>query len=117
MNVFEILKAKIKAKLHEPSYQHTGEDYYTGLCDAEGIILDVEQEYNNGWIPCSERLPIYNDEYNVTVGVASEFGYYETVTTLRFARVIGEYEKWVIPNGMAYEVIAWQPLPEIYREV
>ena len=25
--------------------------------DAKNIVEEVAEEYNNGWIPCSERLP------------------------------------------------------------
>lgn len=66
------------------------------------------------WIPCEVDLPKHTDEYNVTVGVASEFGYYEKVTTLRFVRIEGEEPSWVIPDGV-YRVIAWCNLPEPYK--
>lgn len=116
MNVFEILKAKIKAKLHEPPYQHTGEDYYTGLCDAEGIILDVEQEYNNGWIDCTKELPPQpspNPEFENK--------------PLEIYMVSVKYSKYPFRafwNGKIFtdgfskiDPIAWQPLPESYKGV
>lgn len=68
------------------------------------------------WIPVEKELPKYNDEYNVTVGVASEFGYFEKVTTLRYRIVKGEEAKWILPTHDVYTVIAWQPLPQTYRE-
>lgn len=115
MNAFDVLREK----LNEYKRKHRGADgHYTSVTNAIiSIVNEVEQEYNNGWIPCSERLPEYTDEYNVTVGVASEFGYYEKVTTLRFQRVAGELTKWIVPNDTVYVVIAWKPLPEQYKGV
>lgn len=64
------------------------------------------------WISVKDELPKYTDEYNVTVGVPSEFGYFEKVTTLRFERIKGKEPRWVIPNNKIYNVIAWMPLPQ-----
>lgn len=68
------------------------------------------------WIRCDEKLPQYTDEYNVTVGVASEFGYFEKVTTLRFERIKGKEPKWITHKNEVYRVIAWMPLPSPYKE-
>lgn len=73
--------------------------------------------YVEEWIPCDEKLPLYTNEYNVTVGVASEFGYFEKVTTLRFENIEGREARWVIPKGEIYRVIAWTPLPSAYKEL
>ena len=75
---------------------------------------------NNGvtvqeWISVDDRLPQYTDEYNVTVGVPSEFGYFETVKTIRFERIKGKEPRWVIPKNEIYNVIAWMKLPEKYQ--
>ena len=67
------------------------------------------------WISVDERLPQYTDEYNVTVGVPSEFGYFETVKTIRFERIKGKEPRWVIPKNEIYNVIAWMKLPEKYQ--
>lgn len=68
----------------------------------------------NKWTPCNEGLPQYTDEYNVTVSVSSEFGYFEKVTTLRFERVRGREPQWIMPKNEFYYVIAWMPLPKPY---
>ncbi len=83
----------------------------------EETVFDIidKQPKVGEWIPCSE-LPQYTGEYNVTVGIASEFGYYEKVTTLRFERIKGEEPRWVIPDRLVYRVIAWMPLPKPYQE-
>ena len=71
--------------------------------------------YNNGWIPCSERLPDVPEgiedsecpEFNVTIKGA------ELATTLKYA----PDGTWFNDDGEIYNVIAWQPLPEPYKEV
>ena len=67
------------------------------------------------WIPVDDRLPKYTDEYNVTVGVLSEFGYFEKVKTLRFERIKGKEPRWVIPKNEICNVIAWMELPKKYQ--
>ena len=67
------------------------------------------------WISVEDRLPQYTDEYNVTVGVPSEFGYFEKVKTLRFERIKGKEPRWVIPKNEIYNVIAWMELPKKYQ--
>ena len=86
-------------------------DTYEGQADyliAHGVTV---QE----WISVEDRLPQYTDEYNVTVGVASEFGYFEKVKTLRFERINGKEPRWVIPKNEIYNVIAWMELPKKYQ--
>ena len=67
------------------------------------------------WISVDDRLPQYTDEYNVTVGVPNEFGYFEKVKTLRFERIKGKEPRWVIPKNEIYNVIAWMELPKKYQ--
>ena len=78
------------------------------------IVQEVAEEYKDGWIPCSERLPeshnITDDfecpEYNVTIKGAKES------TTLKYS----SDKTWFDENGNCYEVIAWQPLPDTYND-
>lgn len=89
--------------------------------DLREIVNQLAEEYKvsempTGWISVSERLPEYTDEYNVTVDVASEFGCYRTVKTLRFERIEGKEPKWVMPQDEVYRVIAWCELPAPYTE-
>ena len=96
------------------------DEYANGMSDGfeEAIknVNELAEEYKGGWIPVSERLPEYTDEYNVTVDAASEFGCYRTVKTFRFERIEGKEPKWVIPQDEVYRVIAWMPLPAPYTE-
>ncbi len=73
----------------------------------ELLLADLEQdEKENGWIPCSERLP--ENGTNVIVSFSSG-----TVTELRYVangifHGIYEYSTKVI--------VAWRPLPDPYKE-
>ena len=91
-------------------------------CDqkVEGLADDVMHIISNAateqeWIPVDDRLPQYTGEYNVTVGVPNEFGYFEKVKTLRFERIKGKEPRWVIPKNEIYNVIAWMELPKKYQ--
>ena len=92
------------------------EDYFrckmSGIADAIEIVKQAA-EYNNGWIPCSERLPdvpegIEDDEcpeFNVTIKGADQ------AATLKCA----SDGTWFDDLGYTYDVIAWQPLPDTYQ--
>ena len=82
--------------------------YIADILIAHGVTV---QE----WISVDDGLPQYTDEYNVTVGVPSEFGYFEKVKTLRFERIKGKEPRWVIPKNEIYNVIAWMELPKKYQ--
>lgn len=75
--------------------------------DAADMIEKLAEEYNQGWIPCSERLP-------------EDDGYY-LVTRLGGNGIevdISEYEHgYMYNNGFhkVFQVTAWMPLPEPYK--
>lgn len=86
--------------------------------NAIDIINQVEAEYNNGWIPCSERVPEKFDSVLVScegsvVGGTHEGEKCEFVATgYMFSK-----DHWQIQghNDVKYiKVIAWQPLTELY---
>ena len=91
-----------------------GMDCFICVMDkAKQIVQEVAEEYNNGWIPCSERFPEYYGDYLVWCTDIRKSKYYEIV----------EYEPsngWIgdIPQAVEgkYSVIAWQPLPEPFKE-
>ena len=74
------------------------------------IVGDIRKHMNDGWIPVEERMPEapeMEDEYpefNVMIEGA------KTPTTLQYSHD----GVWVDDYGNAYNVIAWQPLPEPY---
>lgn len=84
--------------------------------EVEAIHRVVERaKYNNGWIPCSERLPNRTDlfqtsEYTVTMRFVKNR--YKGIPFTSHASFDFESKRWLVKE---YEVIAWQPLPEPYR--
>lgn len=81
------------------------------------IVQEVAEEYNGGWIPCSERLPskeefiksyigkMYGAEFIVMIEGANK------PTTLYYT-LDG---MWKDDYGEFHKVIAWQLLPESYK--
>lgn len=79
------------------------------------IVKEVAEEYNGGWIPCSERLPEPNQKVIVT--------YMDRYIGGSYGVCEGQYvyilNSWDISDYMSdddFEVLAWQPLPEPYKD-
>ena len=100
-------------------------------CVAENaieIVQEVAEEYNGGWIACSERLPEESGYYLVTYHDWSDGNFlpkYDDTYVRRLHYQISEhFVGWNYPknvddraeNDCHKEVIAWQPLPEPYKE-
>ena len=102
------IRGKLIEILRKPIFPHELVDPTEAIAD---YLLDSGVTVQE-WISVDDRLPQYTDEYNVTVGVASEFGYFEKVKTLRFERIKGKEPRWVIPKNEIYNVIAWMELPK-----
>ena len=43
-----LLNAKLSELGDEPAYQHTGEDYYVGICSAESAVWDIAEKMKKG---------------------------------------------------------------------
>jgi hypothetical protein len=74
------------------------------------IVSEVEAEYGNEWISCSERLPEENGRYITTNMYEGEK---EEVFDLWY-----EDGKWFIDAGEDETIriiLAWMPLPESYK--
>lgn len=94
----------------------------------ENLLLDFNVEYNNGWIPCSERLPEESGYYLVTYHDWSDGNFlpkYDDTYVRRLHYQISEhFVGWNYPknvddraeNDCHKEVIAWQSLPEPFKE-
>ena len=75
------------------------------------IIEEEMYENDNGWIPCSEKLPELRQDVLVTVkytGFMGMHGYW-----IKTGHMEAENDWWGDCAGG--EVIAWQPLPEPYK--
>ena len=87
-----------------------------GVSKAKEIVHEVAEEYNNGWIPCSERLPD-KAGYEVLATLENSFG--QRRVTIIFTGY-GDESFWHCNNKEidieVWKVIAWQPLPELYKE-
>ena len=89
----------------------------TDICYGLNIAKDIIRKHmNDGWISVEERLPEISrtpeeddecPEFNVTIRGAEE------ATTLKYSSADGT---WFDDNGYVYDVIAWRPLPEPYRQ-
>ena len=92
------------------------------------IVQEVAKEYNDGWIACSERLPEESGYYLVTYHDWSDGNFlpkYDDTYVRRLHYQISEhFVGWNYPknvddraeNDCHKEVIAWQPLPEPFKE-
>ena len=89
----------------------------TDLCYGLNIAKDIIRKHiNDGWIPVEKALPPEPPEY---VDDEDDLEQYivmidgaERPTTLRYA---GDGTWW--EDGTYYHVIAWRPMPEVYRPV
>ena len=85
-------------------------------------------EYNDGWIPCSERLPEESGYYLVTYHNWSDGNflpkYDDTYVRRLHYQISDHFVGWNYPknvddraeNDCHKEVIAWQPLPKPFKE-
>ena len=99
-----------------------------GVMYSKKIVQEVAEEYNGGWIACSERLPEESGYYLVTYRDWSDGNFlpkYDDTYVRRLHYQINEhFVGWNYPknvddraeNDCHKEVIAWQPLPEPYKE-
>lgn len=90
--------------------------YADGMLDkAKEIVREVTEEYNNGWISCSEKFPD-NESYillsfdNFSVPCVGRYKQDESGG----AFYIGDDDETCISQELY--VNAWQPLPEPYKE-
>lgn len=80
--------------------------------DAKNIVQEVAEEYNVGWIACSERLPEDDSICIVTVeypnnGTVVDYGWFDRKSVCWF---VGMQE------FRTSNILAWQPLPEPFKE-
>lgn len=78
------------------------------------IIEQAAAECNNGWIPCSERLPEEGKEVLVWY---EYFRYGEYNTMFQTVGIGYQFDGFWSGdvNGTKAKCIAWQPLPEPYQ--
>ena len=119
---FERLLQRLEELIAKSYYAATEGNRNAGIRNSayhkvKNIVQEVAEEYNGGWIPCSERLP--EEAFGCLVTVID----CESVTQTDFENILPYFvgydgESWNDSDGeeIPFEVIAWQPLPEPYKE-
>lgn len=121
MNPFEKIKEKLLKLIDISYYKAVDGTPYAGTRNLAyhkvlEVVEQIEKEYNNGWIPCSERLPSEEEcqendnRFIVTDGNRSYQRYFdykeqEFVEPMYQNTFNTYYDKCVT---------AWQPLPVPY---
>lgn len=119
-DIFEKIKEGLKEKsfVDYEEYYKDGGECLISISDAIEIVNQVAEEYNDGWIPCSERLPEC-EEYAETDALlfqlatgTIEVGYFGKKNPWRDCY----FRHYRSVSGIdADDVLAWQPLPELYK--
>lgn len=79
---------------------------------------DNDKPKESGWIPCNILLPITNGVYRVTRRVEDGGKVYHIIDASYFDGQNTWHDDNRVNHGRPYldDVIAWQPLPEPYKE-
>ena len=114
---FEKILERLEELIEKSYYSATEGNRNAGIKNnayhkVKKIVQEVEEEYNDGWIACSERLPEDDSICIVTV----EYPNNETVVDY------GWFDRkkvcWFV--GMqefrTSNILAWQPMPEPFKE-
>lgn len=108
-----VLRANSKEYFNNPQNGEYVDDVVL-MKDAIKIVNEVAEEYNGGWIPCSERLPEAGKRYLVSA-IWKDKDFEKSAV---YDAVYGSDGLWHSYNyePVSYKVIAWQPLPEPFKE-
>ena len=108
LNVIEVLSHVN----FDSTIQNSLENFLKAITnEAIEIVKQEAERYNNGWIPCSEKLPDVRQDVLVTVkytGFMGMHGYW-----IKTGHMEAENDWWGDCAGG--EVIAWMELPSAYR--
>ena len=104
LNVIEVLSHVD----FDSTIQNSLENFLKAITnEAIEIVKQEAERYNNGWIPCSERLPKYGE---VVMCSCTNGGITISCITHR-----SEKQSKIVRFGQ-HSVIAWQPLPEPFQK-
>ena len=109
LNVIEVLSHVD----FDSTIQNSLENFLKAITnEAIKIVKQEAEKYNNGWIPCSEKLPELRKDVLVTVkytGFMGMHGYWIKTGHM-------EAENDWCGDCAGGEVIAWQPLPKPFQK-
>lgn len=98
-------------KMMLDSPDHFRQSFYGTRMNTYGkaieIVNQLAEEYNQGWIPCSERLPGSKIDVLVWKDNMYSVAWYQEGTKHWFSNDF--------PANESKDVIAWQPLPSPYK--
>lgn len=90
---------------------------FNAYSDMLDFIKELAEEYNNDWIPCSERLPNKSGKYLIT---QERYRLEDRLCNRPIAIEVDYVDFNAIDNSWNrarfFKVIAWQPLPQPYKE-
>lgn len=108
-SVFEKIIEKLEVYSDADEAEQYGMIPVIELDRAIKIVKQEAEQYNNGWIPCSEDKPKEPGIYNVTA-------YDGMKLRSTHAKWQPRLKSWNLTGTMAYwRVIAWQPLPQPFQ--
>ena len=109
LNVIEVLSHVD----FDSTIQNSLDNFFKAVTnEAIEIVKQEAEQYNNGWIPCSKKLPELRKDVLVTVkytGFMGMHGYW-----IKTGHMEAENDWWGDCTGG--EVIAWQPLPKPFQK-
>ena len=98
---------KLRCARENPMQFDSAKGYANGVANSIEIVKQEAGQYNNGWIPCSERLPKYGEvvmcsctNSGITISCITHKGV-KPSQSVRFGQ---------------HSVIAWQPLPKPFQK-
>lgn len=128
MNVFEKILDRLEREI---AGKPTPDEYNNGINRAYSIVREVAEEFatdtnvgTNGWIACSDRLPKEDGSYLVQSVFEEEVHFYDQYYDSG-CEAFGTYRDYYDKNTLGFldsefvkdeYVVAWQPLPEPYKE-
>ena len=88
-----------------------------GLEKAIEIVKQEAEKCNNGWIPCSERLPKVEDLHEKSLDNCTCYLIQRRCGIMDVAHYIKVYgESYFEANSIKMiDVVAWRPLPDPYQ--
>lgn len=111
--LIERLEARKKIILSHKIIDAEDESMIFAYNETINIVNELAEEYNNGWIPCSERLPDVSGDYLTYV-------YYDDYENKYYSIEVDEIDcdgRVKVWNRNSGKIVAWQPLPAAWKGV